>query len=178
MSFTWGSSGLGGSHRIAALCGANFSLQGPSPGKALPGFKALTWLAQVGGVTWFFSRGPMKGKPSCRMQRLGSWGAAPPWLSGAGHPHRGLSSPQGPERLWVPSQPSARLTVLEAGWLRAGASGTRLGPGTASARFIQALLSSSQEGQGVPDGWKQVLLSFWPPMGAGLSLGPFQVGTH
>ena len=117
----------------------------PNLGKALPGFKPrrASRVVQVGSVAWFLSCGPLKAKPSHPRWRLGNWGAVSPQPSLAGHPHRGL---------WAPGHPGAWLTVLAAGWIQAGAPGTRLGfgyqgPGCltftpTSDGFIQVLLSS------------------------------------
>ena len=79
------------------------------------------WLAQVGSVAWFLSCGPMQVELSHPRWRLGSWGAVLDiWLDICTE----ASAPPGAsERLWAPGQPGAWLTVLAAGWLRAGLPG-------------------------------------------------------
>ena len=111
-------------------CGANSSLEGPNPGKALPGFQLLRapWLAGTGGqFTWFLSCGAMQVELSHPRWRLGSWGAVLDiWLD---IPTEASAPPGASERLWAPGQPGAWLMVLAAGWLRAGTPRTRPGSG-------------------------------------------------
>lgn len=121
-----------------------FSLQCPKSGKALPGSRPLRapWLAHQGGVAWFLSRGPTNAKPRHHTGagKLGSSGPhVPLWLDISAE---ASASPVGCRG----SGPHARLTVLLEGWLRAGASRTRLGMGNGEQAAGHALLGQLRPG--------------------------------
>ena len=140
-----------------------------NPGQALPGFepRRASRLAQAGSVAWFLSHGPLKAKPSHPTWRQGSWGAAPPQPSLAGHPHRGLSSPWGLRPAWCLAHgPGSRLDPSWGSWDKAGLWGP--GARVPDSHLPLQMASSRSRSAASHEGWEV----WWMEAGSLFSQAP------
>lgn len=148
--------------------------------RGLPGFQPLRapWLAHRGCGAWFLSREPRNAKPRHHVWNWEVGEQYPPCPSGWTSPQRPQLPQWAAERLLAPSQPSARLTVLLADWLRARllgqgwawGTGTRLCPGPARQPREGWAVLGPRIGHDA-HGWKQVSFSLLPLRAPGSLLG-------